>query len=192
MCCCGVFIMPTELIDDGDGREREREPGSARQPFRFKGRHALALFIGFFGLIATVNATMLTLAIRTMPGLDARNGYDPSQRFNAEARLAAERKARGWRADADVSLSGGVAALAFALRTREGAAIDEAQVMATLRHPSDRRRDRAVSLEALGDGHYAGKADGVAPGAWDLMIEARSGVGGDIVFASRQRIDLKG
>jgi nitrogen fixation protein FixH len=190
MCCCGVFVMPIELSETAPAQNMPRAARS--RPTEFKGWHALALFVGFFAIIAAVNAVMLTVAIRTMPGLDARNGYDPSQRFNTEMKLAEQRAGRGWQADADVRLVAGEAALVVAIRTGTGATADGLQTVVILRHPSDRKRDRRIDLWELGDGSYSGKVTGVTPGAWDLVVEARPGAGGEIVFATHQRIILKG
>jgi nitrogen fixation protein FixH len=190
MCCCGVFIMPVE--PNGPNGAAAARPAAHVRHAEFKGWHALALFVGFFAIIASVNATMMTLAIRTMPGLDARNGYDPSQRFNAEARIAAERVARGWSADAGVRLVGSEARLVVALRTPDGHAVGGARATVTLQHPSDRKRDQRVVLQGDGGGRYSGVLPGITPGAWDLVIEARPATGDDLAFASRQRINLKG
>jgi nitrogen fixation protein FixH len=190
MSCCGVFIMPVELSEDAPAARAAASRGSAG--FEFQGWHALALFIGFFAVIGSVNAIMMTLAIRTMPGLDARNGYDPSQRFNAELRLAEERAVIGLRADADVRVANGEASLVVSLRTKDGMPAEALSAVATLRHPSDRKRDQRIALTQIGNGTYGGKAAGITPGAWDLIIEARPGTGGEIAFASRQRIELKG
>lgn len=180
--------MPAELCESGLAA-RERRPARAGSP-EFKGWHALALLVGFFAIIATMNGVMLTYAVRTMPGLDARNGYDPSQRFNAELKLAGERVGLGLRADAGVSLVDGEARLLVVVRSRDGATVDGLQASAVLRHPADRRRDRTIPLEHAGGGRYVGKASGISVGAWDLVIEARSGGGAGVAFASSQRIDL--
>jgi nitrogen fixation protein FixH len=190
MSCCGVFIMPAELTGACASASQSRR--RMRRTFEFRGWHALLLLAAFFALVASVNAVMLTLAIRTMPGLDARNGFDPSQRYNAEIKAAAAQEARGWRAEAGVVLANGEAALSVAIVGRDGAPEGGLLTTASFRHPSDRRRDRAILLNALGDGRFAGRLREITPGAWDLVIEARPTSGGDIVFASRRRIVLKG
>ncbi len=39
-------------------------------------------FVAFFGVVVTVNAVMLSLALDTMPGLTTDSSYKASQRFN--------------------------------------------------------------------------------------------------------------
>mgnify|MGYP001068389893 CR=1 FL=1 len=70
--------MPIELAASGPA---EQPP---HRPFRVTGRLVLAALIGFFLVVAGVNATMMTVAIRTMPGVDAMSAYETSQHFNAE------------------------------------------------------------------------------------------------------------
>jgi nitrogen fixation protein FixH len=181
--------MPAELSGTGTGEAPIRQP---KAPFVFKGWHALALFIGFFSIVAAVNAVMLTAAVRTMPGLDARNGYDPSQRYNAEIRTSREQAARSWRAEARLTLTDGVAALDVSLFDREGRALSGLQAHAVLRHPADRRRDHGVVLTPEGEGRYAARIPDITPGAWDLMIEVKNDSGAGPAFASRQRVVLKG
>lgn len=190
MSCCGVFIMPAELTEGAlrtDMKER-----AAKRPFEFKGSHALMLLIGFFAIVATVNGIMMTVAIRTMPGLDARNGYDVSQRYNAEIAAAGAQDARGWTADARVNLANGNASVSLDLHGAGGVALEQLKPTATLRHPTDRKRDSGVRLVETGQGTYAGELRQITPGAWDLVIEVRSSTGEATLFTSRQRIVLKG
>jgi nitrogen fixation protein FixH len=189
MCCCGVFIMPVEL--SGAGTSHAPAPERHRT-FTLKGWHALAMFVGFFGIVAAANAVMLTAALRTMPGLDARNGYDPSQRYNAEIRTAQEQAERGWRAEAQLSLSEGAAVLVVKLSDREGLPLSGLHAQAVLRHPSDSRRDRSITLTSAADGRYAARLPETTPGAWDLVIEVKREAGAAPSFASRQRVVLKG
>ncbi len=176
--------MPAEFY------EVEEHP-TPRKPFELKGGHVLAMFVAFFAIVGGVNAMMMTVAIRTMPGLDARNGYDPSQAYNREIADARLRDSRGWRADTAVSLSGDVAHVSLSLVDREGQVLPEARVVARLRHPTDRRRDREIQLSG-GGARFAGHAPGISEGFWDLVIEARSTSDEAASFVSRQRIRLKG
>jgi nitrogen fixation protein FixH len=161
------------------------------KPFELKGGHVLAMIVAFFAVVVAVNATMMTVALRTMPGLDARNGYDPSQAYNREIAAARAQAARGWRADGQVSLRGEVAHVAVALADREGQALPGAIVTARLKHPTDRRRDHEVALVGRTT-VFEGDAAGVSEGFWDFVIEVRETPGGPAHFVSRQRIRLKG
>ena len=50
----------------------------------FTGWHMLALMVGGFGIIVTVNLTLAWNAVATFPGLEARNSYEVSQSFQAD------------------------------------------------------------------------------------------------------------
>ena len=58
MSCCGVIIMPYE----------NPSPSAPRRPFELTGGMVAAMLILFFGVVVSVNATILTMALRTMPG----------------------------------------------------------------------------------------------------------------------------
>ncbi len=176
--------MPAEFYESADD-------AAPAKPFELKGGHVLAMIVAFFAVVAAVNATMMTVAIRTMPGLDARNGYDESQGYNRQIAAARARDERGWHADTAVSLKGDVAHVSLSLVDSAGQVLPEARVVARLRHPTDRRRDREIVL-AGGGASFAGDAPGISEGFWDLVIEARSATDGAASFVSRQRVRLKG
>lgn len=179
--------MPVELPERLSGNSL---PPAARKEFRLTGWHVLAMLVTFFVVVASVNVYMLTMAVSTMPGLDARNGYDTSQNFNREEFAAAEAQAaRRWQSDARMSLENRVLALHFGFRDRDGKAIDGLAVTALLAHPAQRRLDRAIALAPRGNGLYAAEIDGVDAGAWGLVIEARAN--GERMFLSRHRVILR-
>lgn len=60
-----------------------------------KGRHVLAITVGFFGIIIAVNLVLAVQAIRTFPGLEVANGYVASQTFDADRKA---QLALGWTA----------------------------------------------------------------------------------------------
>lgn len=180
--------MPVDLSDTSGRAGRD---GRSSDGFALTGVHVLAMFIAFFVVVGGVNAIMLTQALRTMPGLDARNGYDVSQRYNAEIAAAAVQEARGWKVETGVAFKDGETLVTSRLRDRDGRVLDGLAVTAALRHPSDRRRDRQIALDAVGDGSYRGVLQEMTPGAWDLVVEARSHDGEARAYLSRRRIALK-
>ena len=180
--------MPAEFYEVQGRAPLQRKPS---KPFELKGLHVLVMIVTFFAIVAAVNATMMTIAIRTMPGLDARNGYDPSQVYNQEIAAARARQDLGWRATSDVTLQGDVAQIAVGLTDREGRAVPDALVVARLKHPTDKRRDRELVL-GRGLALFQGEATGISEGVWDLWLEVRGTPDGPALFASHQRIRLKG
>jgi nitrogen fixation protein FixH len=187
--------MPVDYVSPV--RQAARAPAGGGDGFRLTGRHVLFGLLAFFLVVASVNGVMMTMALKTMSGLDARNGYDPSQRYNLDIAEARAQAARGWQVEvklgalrvlSDGARQGSDAAVSFS--DRDGQAIAGLVVNVRLAHPGDRRRDVVTSLEEVAPGRYVGPAAGLSPGQWDVVIEARDASGAK-VFHSRQRAILK-
>lgn len=164
-------------------------PPRAEQPFRLTGRMVLAGMIGFFLVVAGVNAVMMTVAIRTMPGVDVKSAYETSQRFNGEiARMQAQVQ-RGWQASAQLRRSGADAVVTLSLRDNTGAPVTGLLVEARLEHPAARREDHEASLSETSAGDYAATIPAVHGGGWTLAVTALRGE--EQVFISRSRVVLK-
>lgn len=159
------------------------------QPFRLTGRMVLAGMIGFFLVVAGVNAVMMTIAIRTMPGVDVKSAYETSQRFNGEiARMQAQVQ-RGWQASAQLSRSGVDAVVTLSLRDSAGVPVAGLLVDARLEHPAARREDHAAPLSEGAAGDYTATIPAVHGGGWTLVVQAIQGA--ETVFVSRSRVVLK-
>lgn len=185
MSCCGAFIMPVDLTAPVE-RPENRLPG---RPFRLSGRMVLAGMVGFFMVVAGANAVMMTVAIRTMPGVDVKSAYETSQRFNGEIARMQAQVDRGWQASAQLRRSGPDAVVTFSLRDRNGAPVTGLAVDARLEHPATRREDREAVLGETAPGDYAATIPAIHGGGWTLAIEALSGT--ERVFVSRSRVILK-
>jgi nitrogen fixation protein FixH len=180
MSCCGVFIMPF------DGSQLAVLPG--KQARQITGRFVLFCLIGFFGVIFAVNGVMMTLAIRTMPGLDVKNGYVASQAMNREIGAMRLQAGRGWRADISVKLDNRLAAAAVSVVDRDGKPVTGLEITARLAHPALTRADHRSGLIEHRPGLYLAEFPDVQAGAWTFVVEAdRSG---ERVFASRNRVVL--
>ena len=113
MSCCGVILMPHE----------NQSSIAPRRPFELTGGMVAAMLVLFFGVIVSVNATIMTMALRTMPGVETRSAYEASQHFNEEIARQHERDARGWSAGAMLVRQGEGATLAVTLVDRNGGAL---------------------------------------------------------------------
>jgi nitrogen fixation protein FixH len=162
---------------------------AAALPREITGRFVLVAFLLFFGVIAAVNATMVTLAVRTMPGLAVKNSYDASQVMNAEFDAMRAQSARGWSADATLRLAGGVAPVLVTLAGPKGEAISRLNVIVRLAHPALTRADHVAVLRETSPGTYSGDFPDVQAGGWTFIIEAMRGP--DRLYTSRNRIVLK-
>lgn len=162
---------------------------TTRRGRRLTGRMVFLMFVAFFGVIVTVNALMLTLALDTMPGTTTTSAYQASQRFNRDLAAARARDARGWVVEAHADRDpAGFAAVTISLRDSAGAPVDGVTVAARLEHPARRALDRVLDVARSGTGRYAGTTGDVSAGAHDLVVEISRG--GETLFRSRNRVML--
>lgn len=159
-----------------------------RKEWVLTGRFVLWCLIAFFGTIAAVNALMMTLAIRTFPGIDARNGYDVSQAYNKEIATARQQAERGWVSDIVMTRVDGKALVRLTLKAPTGEPIRGLSVEARIKHPSARQQDHVVSLTEAAPGVYEAHEGNVANGSWGLAIEAKSG--GERIYTANTRATL--
>ena len=161
-----------------------------RNPFRlddehpFTGRHMLAVVLAFFGTIIAVNLVMAFLATGTFPGLVVKNSYVASQHYNERLAETRAHERSGWKMD--MAVPGGV--LALTLVDRDGRSLPGLAVTAAAGRPSTTAEDRVLELVADGSAYRA--AGPLAPGIWDVAVEARDG--GALVYAERRRIHVAG
>ncbi len=148
---------------------------------RFTGKHALALFVGAFGVIIAVNLVLAYSAVKTFPGLVVKNSYVASQDFNE--RLS-EQRALGWSVSAD--LTGGLVILKF---TDElGAPVEVADLQVVIGRATHVRDD--FTPEFTFDGvAYVAKAE-LGKGNWNIRLAAKSWDGAD--FTQRIPLYVKG
>lgn len=167
-------------------------PASAapRRPFQLTGGMVAAMLILFFGVIVSVNATIMTMALRTMPGVETRSAYETSQHFNEEIARQHERDARGWSAAATLARQGDGATLSVTLTDRSGGPLAGFVTSARLRHPATAARDRELTLSESRPGRYEGRIEQIEAGAWILELQAKRGE--EVVFVSRSRVTLRG
>lgn len=159
------------------------------RPFELTGRMVLLGMIAFFLVVAGVNGIMMTVAIRTMSGVDTRSAYEASQRYNGEiARMQAQTE-RGWQAQASIRRVGADAGVMLSLADRSGEPVRGLRVVASLQHPATRTEDRTAALIETAPGRYEASLAGLHGGGWTLALKAHRGE--DLLFVSRSRVLLK-
>jgi nitrogen fixation protein FixH len=146
--------------------------------------------LAFFAVIISVNVTMMTLAIKTLPGVDVDNAYGAGLAYNREISAAHEQDARGWHVAAHVERAvDGRGSIAVEARDTGGVAVTGVAFTARLARPTDRRADQAITLVERETGVYRGVAEDVAPGQWELIIEGDRG--SERLFLSHNRLTLR-
>lgn len=141
------------------------------------GKHVLIGTVSAFAVIIAVNLTMAAQAIGTFPGLEVKNSYVASQKF--EARRDAQ-DALGWQTDATVG--GGL--LTVYIRDAEGQPVRPEHISAVLGRPTVARDDR--NAELVWNGEAFETSAELSRGAWILNLDALSEDG--VKF--RKRISL--
>ncbi|MEY8881298.1 FixH family protein [Donghicola sp. XS_ASV15] len=154
---------------------------AAKQEFRLKGWHVFAGFVAAFGVIITVNLVMAYNAIHTFPGLETKNSYVASQKFN-EAQKA--QLALGW--DAQIRLERGN--LILSIRDENGRPVNPVIEEAILGRATEARDDTTPVFAWTGTDLSAPVTLG--RGNWNLRLKARSEDG--TLFQQRLVLHVKG
>jgi nitrogen fixation protein FixH len=153
------------------------------------GRFVLITLLAFFTVVIGVNMLMMQLAISTLPGTEVDSAYGASLAYQKEINAAHEQNARGWKVDAHVERqTDGNATLTLRAKDAGGTPLTGLAFSGYLERPTDRRADQPLSVTERGGGDYRGTARSVAPGQWDLVIEAIAS--GKRLFMSHNRIVL--
>ena len=153
------------------------------------GRMVLLMLLAFFGVVIGANITMMKLAISTLPGTEVDSPYSASLAYENEIAAAHAQDARHWEVDAHVERAAdGAALLQLAARDKDGHPVTGLKFEGRFERPTDKRADLAVKLSEVAIGIYRGRLDAVAPGQWDLVLEADAS--GQRMFLSKNRVLL--
>jgi nitrogen fixation protein FixH len=157
---------------------------------RLTGRGVLLCMLAFFGVIIGVNLLLMKLAIDTMPGLEVDSSYRAGNVYNAEIAAARSQSARQWQVAGHLERGAdGRTFLEVEARDPGGAPLTGLAFSAHLERPTDKRADRSVALVEQGLGIYRGQTESLAPGQWDLVLEADRGSAR--LFLSKNRVELR-
>jgi nitrogen fixation protein FixH len=133
-----------------------------------RGRTVLLALIGFFSVVAAVNAVFIVLALRSHPGVSDDNAYQDGLAYNRLLAEAEAQRALGW----SVTLAQAPAyALTLKLADRDGAPLAVKAVTARLRRPGLEAADRALVFAEIGPGLWRAEPGDLLRGNWDLAVE---------------------
>ena len=163
-------------------------PAPKSSEFRLSGRHVLLMMLAFFGVIAAVNAVMMTLAIRTMPGLEVKSAYEASQTYNAGLNSIAAQDQRGWKVEIWSAGIAKGAPLRVAILDAAGKPVSGLGGEARFERPTDKRMDQVFPLRETGEGIYEASIPALEPGQWDMAVELLRDH--KRMFVSRRRVVL--
>jgi nitrogen fixation protein FixH len=154
------------------------------------GRMVLFCLLAFFGVVFGANAVMIKLALDTLPGTDVDSAYKASLAYNAEIRAADIQAGRAWSVVGRVERRGdGWASVRVEARDAHDVPLTGLSFSLRMSRPTDKRGDRVVGLSEREAGRYDGRFDDLAPGQWDVVLEATDGA--ERLFLSRNRVILQ-
>ena len=152
--------------------------------FRFTGRHALALFVGFFAVVFIVNGIFVWAATQSWRGIDTDDAYRKGLDFNETLARADAQRALGWQAG--IGLEG--ARPVLRLRDAAGMPLDGLAISGIARRPVDEQGDQVLDLTAAGGGVYRAGGDLPVPGQWDVRISVARPDGPPFLIRQRIRV----
>lgn len=143
---------------------------------KLTGRGVLLWLVAFFGFVIAVNAVFIMVSASTFRGEDEQKPYLQGIEYNQALARRAAQAAAGWQAGISaIRLDSGDVRVQLSLRGRDGAPVRGESLSGELRHPADENRDHVLKLTEAGPGLYQADVHEVAPGNWDVIVEARGG-----------------
>lgn len=160
-----------------------------RRPRELTGRMVLFCLFAFFGVVFAVNGVMVSAAVTTFGGVETASSYQAGLTFAREEAAAEAQQARHWQVNAALRPQAGRPTLVeLSARDAGNQPLTGLEATVSVTHPTDRRLDHAVAMQADGLGQFRGFLT-AAPGQWDLVIElTRSG---ERLFRSKRRVILR-
>lgn len=145
---------------------------------RLTGWHVFAIFATGFGIIIAVNLTLAFQAVATFPGVETKNSYVASQKFEADRTAQDNLKwAVAARIDADQ--------LVLTINDAAGQPVRPTDLSGTFGRATSVAQDQDLSFQATDTGYVADIDAG--PGNWNLRLAAVAKDG----TAFRRRIVLR-
>lgn len=143
-----------------------------RRSFRFTGWHFLAIIVGFFAVVITVDVSFAVMAYRTFPGEVSVTPYEDGLLYNKKLAQIAAQKQLGWKAAAAAEPG----AVVLIVEDAGGRPVRGLSVSGKLERPATESGRINAAFRETRPGRYEA-AIGRETGAWDLSAEARDRAG---------------
>lgn len=147
------------------------------------GRKVLIVTVGAFGVIIAVNLVMAYQAVSTFPGLEVKNSYIASQKFDD---LRTAQVALGWTMTPDYDPLEKRLYLSF--KDAQGKTVVVKDLTVLVGRTTEAREDQTPAFVFAGD-LWTAPLD-LAPGRWLLRVEAQADDG--TLFSQRMGLFVKG
>lgn len=135
------------------------------------------IFVGGMAVVIVVNAVLVAFAVGTFPGIETTDHYRKGLAYNDAIAAAREQDARGWRMDLEFTPRADRntpprGELLVTLVDRDGNALRNLNVEATLFRPTHEGFDQTLDLVSRGGGQYAGDVTFPLSGQWEARVRA--------------------
>ncbi len=154
---------------------------------KIDGRHVLAAFIAFFGVMLAANGVFVYFALSTFGGVGTEDAYRKGLDYNATLGEANAQATLGWQPA--LSLDAATGTLTLKVADSSGKPITGLRVTGLLMRPATNAADRKLeNFEEKTGGVYVARLDALEQGAWiaDLVMQWETG----IPFKMRERLWL--
>lgn len=153
---------------------------------KLTGHHVLFMFLAFFGVMLTVNAYFLFVALKSFPGEQVLNPYETGLKQNEIIAQQEKEAELGWQVELGfVKQESGEPKLVSIWRDRDGSPLGELIVEATLVRTTTEDGRRDLILEQDGTSRYTSLLDGLGLGLWNTELTATNAAG-DTFTAKRE------
>jgi len=147
---------------------------STAVPRVWTGRTFLFWLLSFFAVIFAANIVFVWFATDSWSGLAAEESYRRGLDYNRILDRAARQNALGWYTEVGFEQSdANTGRLFLILRDRDGVAMENRDVVATLSRPVGAGEGLAVDLLMTKPGHYAARVELPSAGQWDARFEVK-------------------
>lgn len=137
----------------------------------FTGWHMLAIMVGAFAIIIGVNVFMAVKAVGTFPGLETRNSYVESQKFDGDR---AAQEALGWVIAPTLS---GESLMLMITDEESGLPVEVREIGGILGRATHVGDDQEPVFKRTMSGAYVANVGTLDHGKWELRLTAVAGDG---------------
>lgn len=136
------------------------------------GRRVALYFVAFFGVVAAMDAFMVTSALRTHSGLITDRPYEKGLAYNEVVKASNAQDKLGWIGVLELrhaENAGDPSTIIFTLKDERGAAIAFDRAAATITRPTQQGMDFTVELKGEETpAHFP------ASGVWEVRVDAKT------------------
>ena len=151
---------------------RASEGAAPARGWTLTGWHVLAVVVGFFAIVISLDVWFMTLAYRTFPGQVSDTPYEDGVAFNRRIARQEAQARLGWTAAA----AAGPGKARVEMRDASGAPLRGLALTGRLERPATEAGRTELRFTETAPGRYEAPVAN-ASGAWDLTFDARGDAG---------------